>query len=147
MSRAHRRRAGVSLFLLAALLVFAATLVAGCSSSSQSVNYEGTWIQEALPNSNPETPIVVTKAGDKYAFSSPNGQTFGYMLHSTPTGSGQTTLYSMVLDAGAVATQDGDKLKLPNGPDTIEITVSGNTMTMVVPSAQAVFTFSRVIAK
>ena len=146
MSRAHRRRAGASLFLLAALLLLTATLVVGCGSS-QSVNYEGTWIQEALPNSNPETPIVVTKAGDKYAFSSPNGQTFGYMLHSTPTGSGQTTLYSMVLDAGAVATQDGDKLKLSNGPDTIEITVSGNTMTMVVPGVEAVFKFSRVIAK
>lgn len=146
MSRAHRRRAGVSLFLLAALLLFAATPVVGCSSS-QSGTYEGTWIQEALPNSNPETSIVITKVGDKYAFSSPNGETFGYMLHTTPTDSGQTTLYSMVLDAGAVATQDGGKLKLSNGPDTIEFTVSGNTMTMVVPGVEAVFRFSRVIAK
>jgi len=146
MSRAHRRRAGTSLFLLAALLLFAATLVVGCGSS-QSGTYEGTWIQETLPNSNPETAIVITKAGDKYAFSSPSGETFGYMLHTTPTDSGQTTLYSMVLDPGAVATQDGDKLKLPNGPDTIEITVSGDTMTMVVPGVEAVFKFSRVVAK
>ncbi len=145
MSRAHRRRAGTSLLLLAVLLLVAATLVVGCSS--QSGNYEGTWIQQALPNSSPETPIVIKKVGDKYAFSSPNGETSGYMLHTTPTDSGQTTLYSMVLDAGAVATQDGDKLKLSNGPDTIEITVSGNTMTMVVPGVEAVFKFSRVIAK
>lgn len=131
--------------MLAALLLFAATLVVGCSS--QGGNFEGTWIQEALPNSNPETPIVIKKVGDKYAFSSPNGETFGYMLHTTPTDSGETTLYSMVLDAGAVATQDGGKLKLTNGKDTIEITVSGNTMTMVVPGVEAVFTFSRVTAK
>ena len=145
MSRAHRRRAGASLFLVAALLLFAATLVVGCGS--QSANYEGTWVQQSLPNSSPDTPIVVTKAGDKYAFSSPNGESFGYMLHTNPTDSGQTTLYSMVLDPGAVATLDGGKLKLPNGKDTIEITVSGDTMTMVVPGVQAVFTFSRVAAK
>jgi len=131
--------------LLAALLLLAATLVVGCGS--QSANYEGTWIQKALPNSSPETPIVIKKVGDKYAFSSPNGESFGYMLHTTATDSGQTTLYSMVLDAGAVATQDGGKLKLSNGKDTLEFTVSGDTMTMVVPGVQAAFTFSRVAAK
>ena len=145
MSRAPRRHAGTSLFLLAALLLIAATLAVGCSS--QSGNYEGTWIQQALPNSNPETPIVIKKVGDKYAFSSPNGETFGYMLHTDPTDSGETTLYSMVLDAGAMATQDGGKLKLVNGNDTIEITVSGDTMTVVVPGVKAAFKFSRVIAK
>jgi hypothetical protein len=131
--------------LLAALLLLAATLVVGCGS--QSANYEGTWIQKALPNSSPETPIVIKKVGDKYAFSSPNGESFGYMLHTTATDSGQTTLYSMVLDAGAVATQDGGKLKLSNGKDTLEFTVSGDTMTMVVPGVQAAFTFSRVATK
>ena len=145
MSRKRKGRAVSSLLLPAAAIVLAATLFVGCSS--QSAVYEGTWIQQALPNSSQETPIVIKKVGDKYTFSSPNGETFGYMLHSTPTSSGQATLYPMVLKAGTEAAEAGGKLKLPNGTDTIEITVSGNTMTMVVPGRDGAFTFSRVTTK
>jgi hypothetical protein len=52
----------------------------------------------------------------------------------------------MVLNA-TKATKDGDKLKFSVASDTIEIAVSGDTMTMTVPSAQGVFTFSRVAAQ
>ena len=141
MSREHRERAVSSLLLSAALLLLAATLVVGCSRSAA---YEGTWVQNALPNSGQETPIVIKKVGDKYTFSSPNGETFGYMLHTTPSSAGQASLYAMMLKPDTQAIQAGDELKLANGKDTIEVKVSGNTMTMVVPSVSGAFTFSRV---
>lgn len=42
------------------------------------------------------------------------------------------------------ATEDGDKLKFGSADNTAEITVSGDTMTMVISSVDGVFTFSRV---
>jgi hypothetical protein len=132
--------------LLAVLFLLGATLVvAGCGS--QSDKFAGTWIQKSLPGSSPETPLTIKKVGDEYSLTGPGGETnYGYVLHTTPTASGHYTLYSMVLNA-TKATKDGDKLKFSVASDTIEIAVSGDTMTMTVPSAQGVFTFSRVAAQ
>lgn len=142
MSGAHRRHAEVLLFLLAGLFLLAATLiVAGCGS--QSDKYEGTWTQASLPQSDPETPIIIKKVGDTYAFTDPSGGSYASIIHSNPTGSGQATLYSMMLSNGATATKDGDMLKLPVADSTVEITVSGDIMTIVVPGVDGVFTFSR----
>ncbi len=142
MSRMHRRRAGAVL-LVAALLLLVASLFVGCG---QGGNYEGTWVQKALPNLGGQKPIVVKKVGDNYSFSSPNGSTSGYMVHTAPS-NGKFTINALVLNAGSVATQDGGKLKLASGKDTVEITVSGDTMTMVFPGVQGDFTFSRVTTK
>lgn len=144
MSHAHRRRAEAFLLLLAALFLLAATLVVGCSG--QSANYEGTWVQKPLPNSGPQTPLVIEKVGENYKISSQNGEASGYVLHSDPSG-GKFAIRPLMLTAGSWATQDGSKLKLSSGQDTVEITVSGDTMTMVFPGSNDVYTFSRVAAK
>jgi len=74
----------------------------------------------------------------------PDGETDqGYLHHTDPTDSGEVTIYSMTLN-DTKATEDGDKLKFGSADNTAEITVSGDTMTMVISSVDGVFTFSRV---
>lgn len=141
MSSAHRRRAEVLPLLLAALFLLAATLVVGCGSNSD--KYEGTWIQKTSSQSDPGTPLLIKKVGDTYACTDPSGGSYANIIHTNPTTSGQVTLYSMILSEGAVATKDGDMLKLPLANSTVEITVSGDTMMIAVPSVEGVFTFSR----
>lgn len=144
MSGEHRGRAEIYLLLPAVLLMLATALsVAGCGGT-KSDKFVGTWIQKQLPNSQAETPIVVKKDGGKYVLTGPGGETWGYIIHSEPTKSGETTLYSMSLGKDTKVSKDGDTLKFQVANATDEITVSGDTMTIVVPGVQEVFKFSRV---
>lgn len=163
MSCAHRRQAEACLLVLAGLFLYGATfVVAGCGGQSggnqngggnQNANFEGTWMQAGQ-----EQPITVTKVGDKYTFTTVSSVqstgAYGYgttttdtggtvMIESDPTASGNAASYAMPLGCGAEATQAGDKLTLPLGDKTAEITVSGDTMTIVVSGVDGVFTFSR----
>jgi hypothetical protein len=66
----------------------------------------------------------------------------GYLLHTDATDSGEVTIYSMTLN-DTVATEDGGLLTFESADNTVEITVSGDSMTMVVSSVDGVFSFSR----
>ena len=149
MSRAYRRGADASLLLIAAFLLLTATIVVGCGSQSdnqvdsQSDKYVGTWIQTTSLPGNPNTPITIKKAGDDYVLTGPDGVTDqGYMLHTDPTDSGEVTIYAMTL-TDTKATEEGDHLTFGSADNTVEITVSGDAMTMAVSSVDGVFTFSR----
>ena len=116
----------------------------GGQSESQSDQYVGTWIQQTELQGFPNTSITIKKDGDDYALTGPDGATDqGYLLHTEPTDSGEVTIYSMTLN-DTKATKDGDHLKFGSADNTVEITVSGDAMTMVVSSVDGVFTFSRV---
>jgi hypothetical protein len=120
-------------------------LLSAVACGSTGDKYEGTWIQKQAAGDNLTAPITIEKiSGNQYAVPSPTGGDWGYRLYSDPTGSGELTVYRMYLNADATATKEGDMLKLVTAwPQvTVEITVSGDTMTMVVPDV-GVFTFSR----
>jgi len=136
------------------LLTIGAVIFVGCGgqsesqsksqSESQSDQYVGTWIQQTELQGSPNTSITIKKDGDDYALTGPDGATDqGYLLHTEPTDSGEVTIYSMTLN-DTKATKDGDHLKFGSADNTVEITVSGDAMTMVVSSVDGVFTFSRV---
>jgi len=132
------------------LLTIGAVIFVGCGgqgesqSESQSDQYVGTWIQQTELQGFPNTSITIKKDGDDYALTGPDGATDqGYLLHTEPTDSGEVTIYSMTLN-DTKATKDGDHLKFGSADNTVEITVSGDAMTMVVSSVDGVFTFSRV---
>lgn len=147
-----RGRGSVSPLLLLALLLLAATLVVGCGSKSesqsqqgtQSDKYVGTWIQAVSGSGNANPPIVIRKSGSDYVLTGPDGATDqGYMLHTDPTAAGEMTIYAMTLNE-TKATEEGGHLTFGSAENTVEITVSGDAMTLVVSSVDGVFTFSRV---
>ena len=140
MSRSHRRPAGATLLVFAALSLLVATLVVGCGS--QSDKYEGSWSQKDQPGIAPQPPIVIKKVGDQYSVTPPGAESQGYVLHYSPPGNGTGSLYSMTLTSATRATQSGDKLALSNAGNTIEIAVNGDTMTMTTQGVT--YTFSRV---
>lgn len=146
MSRANRRRAGASLLLLVALLMVVAAFVVGCGNGGGT--YEGSWIQESVPGIAPQAPIVIKKVGEQYTVTAQGGGPQGYMLHDTVAeGSTWANVYPLILAQDTKATRDGDKLKFQTEDNTVEITVSGDTMTMTIPGVDGVYTFSRVVAK
>jgi len=140
-----------SIAIVVAVIVVSLSMVA-CGSETTTTTtptagdpYEGTWIQESLPESSPATPMIIKKVGDTYAITGSDGEGYSSILHSDPTESGQMTLLGFMFDAGDTAARNGDMLTLTTGESntTYEITVSGDTMTMVTPGEEGVFTFSR----
>lgn len=141
MPQAHRGRSGSSLLLPALLLLLIAAVAVGCGAGGDP--FEGSWIQESVPGVAPQPPIVVKKVGEEYSVTAQGGGTQGYVLHDTMEGSTWANVYSMILTEDSKATKEGDKLKLPSGDKTVEITASGGKLTMTVPGINGVYTLSR----
>lgn len=146
MSHTNRRRSGASLLLLVALFMVVAAFVVGCGSGGGT--FEGSWIQESVPGIEPQPPIVITKVGEQYTVTAEGGGDQGYMLHdAVAEGSTWANVYPLILAQDTKATKDGEKLTFETADNTVEITVSGDTMTMTIPGVDGVYTFSRVAAK
>lgn len=131
----------ISVLLAAIVLLFAAV-----ACGSQSDKYVGTWVQQARGSQEQSQmpPILVKKVGDQYAFTSPSGGENLIGVQTDPNTSGQITLCGFKLSESTLAAPNGDSLQMSVCKQTINVTVTGDTMTWTPTDGAAPYTFTRL---